>query len=66
MALPILRATTDATMKPDFSVTTCHNESNENPTSIPFGRLQNRKSHTITSRKLYRKKPAGTRPNGTP
>ena len=51
-ALPILHDTTEATVKPDFSATTNHNESNENPTSIPFGRLQNRKSHTITSRKL--------------
>ncbi|MBR0527806.1 MAG: hypothetical protein IJJ98_14130 [Prevotella sp.] len=38
-ALPTLRATTDATMKHSSSATTNHNESNENPTSIPFGRL---------------------------
>ena len=48
VALPTLPATTDATVKPDFSATTHHNESNENPASIPFGRLQHRKSHTIT------------------
>ena len=51
-ALPILRATTDATVKHSSSATSHPNESNENLTSIPFGRLQNRKSHTITSLKL--------------
>jgi hypothetical protein len=39
VALPILRATTEATVKPALSATTNHNESNEIPTSIPFGRL---------------------------
>ena len=51
-ALPILRDTTDATVKHSSFAATNHNESNDNPTSIPFGRLQNRKSHTITSLKL--------------
>jgi hypothetical protein len=50
VALPTLRAT----VGPPYydGPTTNHNESNENPASIPFGRLQNRKSHTITSTKL--------------
>ena len=52
VALPILRDTTDATVKHSSSATTNHNERNEIPTSIPFGRLQHRKSHTITSNKL--------------
>ena len=47
VALPILRAT----VEPPYydGSTTNHNESNENPTSIPFGRLQHRKSHAITN-----------------
>jgi hypothetical protein len=51
VALPILPlpATVEATVKLAFSAATSHNGNNENPTAIPFGRLQNRKSQTITN-----------------
>ena len=62
----VTACTLATTVKLDFFAAAKPDESNENPTSIPFGRLQNRKNHAITSLTLCRKSLVGAGPNGTP